>query len=79
MFVAHEVDSLEPGMIIDDNKGVSASAINGRLEWSSDVNMYESTRVRRAGSAGWRVSMTEAARRVAGELSKSLEVSPPAV
>eukprot|EP00965_Chrysotila_dentata_P098573 3258488-Pleurochrysis_carterae.AAC.1 len=32
-----------------------------------------------AGGAGWRAGTTKAARRVASELSESLEVSPPAM
>eukprot|EP00965_Chrysotila_dentata_P152620 5043788-Pleurochrysis_carterae.AAC.2 len=77
MFVAHEVDGLEAGVIVDDHKSVSVPTINGRLERPSDVNVYEPTRpsgVRfGAGGAGWRAGVTEAARRVAGELSESLE------
>eukprot|EP00965_Chrysotila_dentata_P035123 1168891-Pleurochrysis_carterae.AAC.2 len=79
--------SLESGMVVDDDQGVAATAVDGRLERTGDVDMYESTRIRRlpsrvrfgAGRTGRRRGMAEAARCIAGEVRKTLEVCPPAV
>eukprot|EP00965_Chrysotila_dentata_P231562 6198435-Pleurochrysis_carterae.AAC.1 len=44
VFVAHEVNRLEAGVIVDDHKCVTTPTINGRLERPGDVNVYEPAR-----------------------------------
>eukprot|EP00965_Chrysotila_dentata_P159600 5272507-Pleurochrysis_carterae.AAC.4 len=95
MFVTHEVNGLESSMIVDDDQGVATTTVDGRPKGAGDVDVYESPGIRGlvqivrmrqssrvcfgAGRARWRWCVAEAARCIAGEFRKALEVCPPAV
>eukprot|EP00965_Chrysotila_dentata_P100057 3306456-Pleurochrysis_carterae.AAC.2 len=50
--------SLESGVVVDDDQGVAATAVDGRLERAGEVDMYEPTGIRRLdaqdGAGAWR-------------------------